>query len=236
VAVRTRLTRTMPRSLTVRSSREKEVVAETAAKLVDGGMRVGIGTGTTIARLLPLLPARGVVYVATSPGTEAAAGRLGLNVQPFEVPDRLDLAFDSADQVGPTGWLVKGRGRAHTREKVVAAAAERFVVLVSSNKLVPQLTAPVPLELLAFGVEATLRSLGPARLRGGPTSPDGGLIADYDGPIGDPTALADRLSNTPGVIEHGLFAPQLVSEILVGDLTEVRRLRPSAGGLFQGVS
>jgi ribose 5-phosphate isomerase len=151
VAVRTRLTRTMPRSLTVRSSREKEVVAETAAKLVDGGMRVGIGTGTTIARLLPLLPARGVVYVATSPGTEAAAGRLGLNVQPFEVPDRLDLALDSADQVGPTGWLVKGRGRAHTREKVVAAAAERFVVLVSSDKLVPQLTAPVPLELLAFG-------------------------------------------------------------------------------------
>lgn len=202
-------------------------MAKAAAKLVEGGMLVGIGTGTTISQLLPLLPGRDVVYIATSPITEKAALKLGLSVQPFfEAPNRLDLALDGADQVGPTGWLVKGAGGAHTREKVVAAAAERFVVLVSSDKLVTKLTPPIPLELLVFGAQATLRSLAPARLRGGRPSPDGGLIADYHGPFADPKALADRLSNTPGVIEHGLFPPQLVNEILVGDSTEVRRLRP----------
>jgi ribose 5-phosphate isomerase A len=220
------------RPVNVNADREKEVVVTAATKLVESGMRVGIGTGTTIAHLLPLLPDRDVVYIATSPETERAARSLGLNVQPFEALDRLDLALDGADQVGPTGWLVKGRGRAHTREKVVSAAADRFVVLVSSEKLVPTLEPPVPLESLAFGVRATLRSLAPARLRGGPPSPDGGLIADYHGPIGDPAELALRLSATPGVIEHGLFPPQLVSEVLVGHSVEVQRLRPSAGGLL----
>jgi ribose 5-phosphate isomerase A len=196
--------------------------------MVEDGMRVGLGSGTTIAHLLPLLRARArdVVYVATSEETETTARELGLDVQPFRGVDRLDLALDGADQVGPTGWLVKGGGRAHTREKVVAAAAERFVVLVSADKLVGELTPPIPLELLAFGLEATLRSLAPTELRGGPLSPDGGLIADYLGPADAPAALAARLSSTPGVVEHGLFAPQLVSEILVAGTTGVERLRP----------
>jgi ribose 5-phosphate isomerase A len=219
--------------MTARSDREKRLVAEAAAQLVEGGMLVGIGTGTTIGQLLPLLPGRHVVYIATSPATEKAALKLGLSVRPFSAPNHLNLALDGADQVGPTGWLVKGAGRAHTREKVVAAAAERFVVLVSSDKLVTKLTPPIPLELLAFGAQATLRSLAPARLREGPPSPDGGLIADYHGPFADPKALADRLSNTPGVIEHGLFQPQLVNEILVGDSTEIRRLRPAASALAE---
>ena len=104
---------------------------------------------------------RGVVYFATLPITERAALKLGLSVQPFfGAPNHLNLALDGADQVGPTGWLVKGAGRAHTREKVVGAAAERFVVLVSSEKLATKLTPPIPLELLAFGAEAALRSLG----------------------------------------------------------------------------
>jgi ribose 5-phosphate isomerase A len=215
------------------TEREKRAVAEAAATLVEDGMRVGLGTGTTIAYLLPLLPgrARDVVYVPTSPATEEAARALGLNVEAFDALDRLDLALDGADQVDPTGWLVKGGGRSHTREKVVAAAAERFVVLVSSDKLVPELAPPVPLELLAFGVQATLRSLTPARLRGGPPSPDGGLIADYVGPIRDPGLLADRLSTTPGVVEHGLFPPELVSEVLVADESSVRRLRTGASRL-----
>jgi ribose 5-phosphate isomerase A len=219
--------------MTVRSNREKQLAAEAAAKLVEGGMLVGIGTGTTISQLLPLLPGRDVVYIATSPATEKAAMKLGLRVQPFRAPSHLNLALDGADQVGPNGWLVKGAGRAHTREKVVAAAAERFVVLVSSDKLVTNLTPPIPLELLAFGVQATLRSLAAARLRVGPPSPDRGLIADYHGSFADPKALGDRLSDTPGVIEHGLFSPKLVHEILIGDSTEVRRLRPSASGLAE---
>jgi ribose 5-phosphate isomerase A len=219
------------------SDRAKQVVAEAAAPLVGDGMRVGLGTGTTVAHLLPLLAgrARDVVYIATSQQTERVALELGLDVRPFETLDRLDLALDGADQVAPSGWLVKGGGGAHTREKVVAAAAERFVVLVSGEKLVAELTPPIPLELLAFGLRATLRALAPAQLRGTMTSPDGNLIADYRGPVTDPGLLAARLSSTPGVIEHGLFPPQLVTEILAATTAGVRRLRPSSSGSLQQV-
>ena len=180
-------------------------------------MRVGLGTGTTVAHLLPLLPgqAQRVTYIASSPSTEQAARELGLEVQPFDTLDRLDLTIDGADQVAPDGWLIKGGGGAHTREKIVAAAAERFVVIVSEDKLVNQLHPPVPLELLRFGLAATLRTLTPTELRAAPPSPDGGVIADYHGSTDDPSGLAARLSSTPGVIEHGLFEPQLVGEILV---------------------
>jgi ribose 5-phosphate isomerase A len=118
---------------------------------------------------------------------------------------------------------------------VVAAAAERFVVLVSAEKLVDELKPPIPLELLAFGLQATLRALAPAQLRGTMTSPDGNLIADYRGPVTDPAVLAVRLSSTPGLIEHGLFPPELVSEILVATVSSVSRLSPSGGGRLQQV-
>jgi ribose 5-phosphate isomerase A len=209
---------------------EKRVAAEAAAQLVEPGMLVGLGTGTTVAYLLPALAARaadGVAMscVATSPATEAAASRLGLDVRPFDRIDRLDIAIDGADQVRPDGWLVKGGGGAHTREKIVAAAASRFVVIVSSNKLVEQLGPPVPLELVAFGVAATLRRLPDVTLRAGTAlSPEGGLIADWHGPVDDPEQLSLRLEATAGVVEHGLFPPALVSDIIVshGDRTERR--------------
>jgi ribose 5-phosphate isomerase A len=209
---------------------EKRVAAEAAALLVEDGMKVGLGTGSTVGFLLPALAARrlDLTCVATSARTEQAARALGLDVVPFERLARLDIAIDGADQIAPSGWLVKGGGAAHTREKIVAAAADRFVVVASSDKLVDELRPPVPLELLAFGVEATLAALEPARLRDVPPSPDGNLIADYLGPIEDPAALAGRLSATPGVVEHGLFPPELVSEILVGRGVEVeRRIVPS---------
>src|SRR3712207_3829152 len=133
-----------------------------------------------------------------------------LFVEPFESLDELDIAIDGADQVGPDFWLVKGGGGAHTREKVVAAAAERFVVIASADKLVDEISAPVPLELLSYGLDATLRALGEAELRDAPPSPDGGVIADYRGPVGDPRELAAHLAGTPGVVEHGLFPPELV--------------------------
>jgi ribose 5-phosphate isomerase A len=139
---------------------------------------------------------------------------------------RLDVAIDGADQVAPSGWLVKGGGAAHTREKALAAAAQRFVVIVSSNKLVPRLTPPIPLELLEFGLGATLARIGQVRLRDVPRSPDGGVIADFMEPFDDPGALARKLSLTTGVIEHGLFAPALVSEILVARGAEVERFVP----------
>lgn len=197
---------------------EKLLAAEAAAGLVEDGMLVGLGTGSTVARFLPALARRGLRLrcVATSLQTESAARGLGLAVEPFDELDRLDLAVDGADQVASDGWLVKGGGAAHTREKIVAAAADRFVVIASADKLVETIRPPVPLELLSYGVRATLARVAPAGLRDVPPSPDGGLIADYHGPVGEPAELAARLAATPGVVEHGLFPPELVAEILVG--------------------
>jgi len=200
---------------------EKKVAAEVAALLVEDGMKVGLGTGSTVAFLLPALAARRLDLrcVATSLRTETAARDLGLHVEPFVGVDALpalDIAIDGADQVDPSGWLVKGGGAAHTREKAVAAAAERFVVIVSSDKRVDRLAPPVPLELLEFGLGATLARLGAVELRDVPPSPDGGVIADYVGAIDDPDDLAAWLSGTVGVVEHGLFPPALVSDVIVG--------------------
>ena len=192
-------------------------------------MAVGLGTGSTVAHLLPALAARGLSIrcVATSPATERAARELGLPVEPFDRLDALDVAIDGADQVTPDGWLVKGGGGAHFREKIVAAAAERFVVIVDSAKPVDELSPPVPLELSSFGLRATLRALGAAKLRDAPPTPDGGLLADYLGPVGAPAALAARLAATPGLVEHGLFGPELVSDVLVGRGEQVQALEPS---------
>jgi ribose 5-phosphate isomerase A len=198
---------------------EKRAAAEAAAALIEGGMTVGLGTGSTVAYLLPALASRrlDIRCVATSPGTETEARRLGLDVGPFEGITRLDVAIDGADQVAPDGWLIKGGGGAHTREKVVAAAADRFAVIVSSDKLVNKLTAPVPIEIMAFGSDSILRALVQAELRPGtPLSPDGGLIADWLGEFEDPTDLSRRLAATPGVVGHGLFPPGLVSEVFIG--------------------
>jgi ribose 5-phosphate isomerase A len=198
--------------------REKRAAAEAAAGLVEDGMAVGLGTGSTVAYLLEPLAARGLEIhcVATSPSTERTARELGLHVEPFDGLDRLDIAIDGADQVAPDGWLVKGGGGAHFREKIVVAAAQRFVVIVDSRKPVDAISPPVPLELASFGLRATLRALGEAELRDAPASPDGGVLADYVGTVGDPAVLAARLAATPGVVEHGLFGPELVSDVLVG--------------------
>jgi len=211
-------------------ARYKRAAARAAAEIVGDGMRVGLGTGSTVACLLPALAERelrGLTCVATSPATARAARQLGLAVHELDDVGELDLAIDGADQVDPRGWLIKGGGAAHTREKIVAAAARRFVVIVSAEKTVPRLGPPVPLELIRFGVQSTLRALGPAKLRargsGLQGSPDGGLIADYLGAVGDPAELATRLSATPGVVEHGLFAPGMVSLILIGGEQGVER-------------
>jgi ribose 5-phosphate isomerase A len=198
----------------------KGAAAEAAAQLVQDGMAVGLGTGTTVRHLLPAIAARGlhgVRYVATSPATAEQAVGLGLTIEPFDTLDRLDLAIDGADQIAPDGSLVKGGGGAHVREKVVAAAAGRFVVIADATKVVDVLAAPVPLELLAFGLTATLAEVAPAAVRAGASlSPDGNVIADYAGPVDDPAGLAARLDAVPGVVGHGLFAAALVSDVLIG--------------------
>ncbi|HVC13753.1 MAG TPA: ribose 5-phosphate isomerase A [Acidimicrobiales bacterium] len=210
---------------------EKLLAARAAAQLVEDGMSVGLGTGSTVGHLLPALAARAldIRCVATSPRTEALARELGLRVERFVAVEHLDIALDGADQVAPDGWLVKGGGAAHTREKLVAATADRFVVVVDSSKLVAALRPPVPLELLRFGVASTLRRLstiGPVRRRDTGRSPDGGVICDYLGDVGDPRWLAGALHAVPGVVEHGLFAPELVAEVVVGRGSRAERRRP----------
>jgi ribose 5-phosphate isomerase A len=201
---------------------QKRAAAGAAAAEVADGMRLGLGTGSTVAHFLVALAARRlrVQCVATSPATEESARSLGIPVGPFDLLDRLDLTVDGADQVSADRWLVKGGGGAHTREKVAAAAADRFVVIVSSDKLVERIGPPVPLELLRFGLRATLRrldELGPVAPRPDAVSPDGNVIVDYRGPVGDPAALAAALAAEPGVVSHGLFPPEMVSEVLVGN-------------------
>ena len=194
-------------------------------------MLVGLGTGSTVAFLLPALAERRLEIrcVATSHSTEAQARSLGLDVRPFDSNpdgiDRLDVAIDGADQVAPDLWLIKGGGGAHTREKVAATAADRFVVIVSSDKMVDRLCAPVPLEILSYGARATLREVAGAALRpGAPLSPDGGLIADWYGEIDDPADLAARFDSVAGIVGHGLFPPALVSEVFVGRGSSVDHL------------
>jgi ribose 5-phosphate isomerase A len=207
---------------------EKRIAAEAAAELVEDGMTVGLGTGSTVAHLLPAIAARGlsgIRCVATSVATEQQARELGIPVEEFSQLEQLDIAIDGTDQVTPDGWLIKGGGGAHLREKIVAAAAERFVVIADSSKPVDALSAPLPLELFAFGLRSTLARLGSEiELRDVPRSPDGGVIADYGGEIDDPAALAARLAADPGVAAHGLFPPDMVSAVLVGAGGTVKRL------------
>lgn len=196
---------------------EKRLAAETAAGLIEPGTRVGLGTGTTVAYLLEAIARRGIRarFVATSPASADAARELGIAVESFDALDELDLAIDGADQIAPDGWLIKGRGGAHLREKVVAASAKRFVVIGDSSKPVSSLHPPVPLELHEFGLRATLREIGDVRVRDGARSPDGGVLADYHGDVANPRELSEWLASTPGISAHGLFAPEYVSDIII---------------------
>ena len=219
---------------------EKRAAAESAVMLVEDGMTVGLGTGSTVAFLLPALVRRQISIrcVATSVATESAARALGLRVEAFETEgldhldrldrlDRLDIAIDGADQIDPDGWLVKGGGGAHTREKIVAAAADRFVVIADSTKTVASINAPIPVEVLAFGLASTLQREPHLRVRANtPPSPDGGIIADWIGPIGDsPTSLAAQLAAIAGIVEHGLFPPSLVHDVFVANGRDVTHRR-----------
>jgi ribose 5-phosphate isomerase A len=145
-------------------------------------------------------------------------------VEPFDQLTELDLVIDGADQMTPEGWLNKGRGAAHTREKILATAAKRFVIIADSTKAVSMLQSPVPVELLEFGLPATLRRLEPIQLRNVSRSPDGGVIADYYGPLTSPASVTAWLESHSGLIEHGLFPPGLVTEAFVGRGDSVQRI------------
>ncbi|GAB4273836.1 MAG: ribose-5-phosphate isomerase RpiA [Deferrisomatales bacterium] len=223
--------------------RRKRLAAERAVDLVEPGMIVGLGHGSTallaLRRLAERLRAgrlRGVAGVPCSTYVESEALRLGVPLTTLDAHPEVDLTIDGADEVSPSLDLVKGAGGALLREKIVAQVSRREVIVVDDAKLSPALgtRCPVPVEVVPFGCRpqiAFLESLG-ARVRARKVDPrtlqltdQGNLILDCDfGPIEDPPALAARLDARAGVVGHGLFLG-LATDVLVAGADGVRHLR-----------
>ena len=195
---------------------------EAAAAQVEAGMRVGLGTGRAAAagiRALGIRVASGLrcTGVPTSRASTALARELGISLGQLDGP--LDLAFDGADAVAPDGQVVKGAGGALVRERIVAEAAARFLVLVDAPKVVATLDewGSLPTAVVPFGVgwvRAQLADLSPRRRPG--LSDDGLAIVDLAIPPGsDWSAVADRATALAGVVDHGLFRVSL-ADVLVG--------------------
>lgn len=213
----------------------KQAAGEQAATLVDDGMRLGYGTGSTTAYALEAVARRvqneslDVQGVPTSFAAEQRARDLGLSLTTLDETPTLDLALDGADEVDPEGRLIKGRGAAHAREKVVATQADRFAVLIDPTKLVDRLGTErvVPVEVLPMAVTPVRRALddlGAAvdlrtgKAKDGPVVTDQGfwlLDARFPNGIGDAAALNRILNDWPGVLDHGLFL-DLATDVLVG--------------------
>lgn len=232
--------------------RLKREAAERALDLVEPGMRLGLGSGTTAHAFVDLVGERvkaglDVRCVATSEATAAQAKALGIPLATLDEIPELDLTIDGADEIDPELRLIKGGGGALLREKIVAAASRRMAVIADSRKFVPRLGAfPLPIEVVPFGLAATRRHIeraiadlglaGPICLRrertedvSPPFVTDGGhYILDCAlGAIADPERLADALAQIPGVVEHGLFLGCAEMAVIAGaEGVEIIRRRP----------
>jgi len=205
----------------------KRQAAAGALDFVRAGMRLGLGTGSTAAHFVDLLAGRvrgglDVIAVPTSEATRAQAARLGVPLTTLDETPELDLTVDGADEIAPDLSLIKGGGGALLREKIVAAASARMVVIADHTKWVATLGRfPLPIEVVPFGLAATRRAVEAAALAAGAPGPaplrrgndghafvtDGGhfiLDAALER-IVRPEVLAKRLAAIPGVVEHGLF-------------------------------
>ncbi|WCS28012.1 ribose-5-phosphate isomerase RpiA [Methylobacterium sp. NMS14P] len=205
----------------------RRAAAARALDLVEPGMRLGLGTGSTAAAFVSLLGERvraglDIVGVPTSEATRAQAESLGIRLATLDEQSELDLTIDGADEVDDRLRLIKGGGAALLREKIVACASRRMVVIADAAKHVARLGAfPLPIEVNPFGLKATHRAVeaavagagcsGDVRLRawtdGKPLVTDGGhyILDARLGAIPDPEALSGALWAVPGVVEHGLF-------------------------------
>jgi ribose 5-phosphate isomerase A len=217
---------------------QKRAAAERALDFVQPGMRLGLGTGSTAAHFVALLGERvraglKIVAVPTSEATRGLAERLGIALTTLDGTPQLDLTVDGADEIAPDLTLIKGGGGALLREKIVASASARMVVIADQSKWVEALGRfPLPIEIVPFGATVTRRAVetvaaaagcpGPAMLRktasGHPFVTDGGhwLLDAQLQRIGDPRDLADRLAAVPGVVEHGLFIALARTAIVAG--------------------
>jgi ribose 5-phosphate isomerase A len=207
----------------LKSATSSDALAAAAIEEIQSGMTVGLGTGRAATRGIEALAQRvahehlDLLCVATSQASEDLGRRLGLKVKAMEGVDGIDYLFDGADEVDPLLRMIKGRGGAMTREKIVAHSAARRVYLVQTTKLAKRLGegAPLPVEVMRFGLASTRRALrdlgldGPLRQKegGGDYQTDNGNpVIDAGIPAGvDPSPLAVSLDGIPGVIGHGLF-------------------------------
>jgi ribose 5-phosphate isomerase A len=222
---------------------QKRAAGEAAAALVESGMVVGLGTGSTAAWFVKALGVRGldITCVATSTATADLAASLGLKVAELGETREIDLTVDGADEIGPGLSLIKGGGAALLREKLVWEASRRCVVIADAAKSVPALGKfPLPIEVVAFGHKITALRICDAlsecdigiapRLRtkdGAPVRTDGGNLI-YDaacGRIEEPAALAFALKSVTGVVDHGLFL-DLADQALIGGPSGVTTLEP----------
>ncbi len=222
--------------------RQKEAAAEAAVALVENGQIVGLGSGSTATIAIGILGRRvteglRIIGISTSEETEREARRAGIPFSTLAAHDRVDVTIDGADEVEIGSLnLLKGRGGALLREKIVATASDRLIVVVDETKLVDRLGAggPVAVEVVPFAWQATarrLRSLGATVVRRTtrarePFIADGGhyILDCLFGAIDDPEALQRQLDGTVGVVEHGLFLG-MASRVIVGDARGVRVLQ-----------
>jgi ribose 5-phosphate isomerase A len=217
---------------------QKRAAAARALDFVRSGMRIGLGTGSTAKHFVELLGERvaaglDVVAVPTSEATRAQAARLGIALTTLDETPELELTVDGADEIAPDLTLIKGGGGALLREKIVATASARMVVIADESKYVAVLGRfPLPVEIAPFGAVATRRAVeaaaigagcpGAAVLRKGKDGQvfvtDGGhwILDAHLQRIGDPRELAARLGAVPGVMEHGLFIGIARTAILAG--------------------
>ena len=216
----------------------KRQAAARALEAVRDGMKLGLGTGSTAKHFVELLGERvkaglSVVGVPTSEATRADAVRCGIALTTLDDVDRLDLTVDGADEIDPSFNLIKGGGGALLREKIVASASDRMIVIADDTKWVEVLGRfPLPIEVIPFGLAATRRAIGKAFAQTGVSGQmvvrkdknghvfvtDGGhwIIDAHLGRINDAAGLAGLLTSIPGVVEHGLFIGLASMAVLAG--------------------
>jgi ribose 5-phosphate isomerase A len=217
---------------------QKRAAAARAVEFVRPGMRLGLGTGSTARPFVELLAERvraglDVIAVPTSEATRSDAERLGVPLTSLDQTPELDLTVDGADEIGPDLSLIKGGGGALLREKIVASASARMIVIADETKWVAALGRfPLPVEVVPFGLAATRRAIeaaaaaagcaGPVQLRRGSDGhafvTDGGhwILDAAFARISDPKSLADRLDGIAGVVEHGLFIALAQTAVIAG--------------------
>ena len=216
----------------------KRLAAARAVEQVRDGMKLGLGTGSTAKHFVELLGERvqaglKVIGVPTSEATRAAAERCGVPLTTLEEVNRLDLTVDGADEIDPNLELIKGGGGALLREKIVAAASDRMIVIADESKWVQTLGRfPLPIEVVPFGLGATRRAIEAVFAENGVSGQmdirkakdghafvtDGGhwIVDARLGQIPDPPKLAESLNLIPGVVEHGLFIGLARTAVLAG--------------------